>query len=207
MQIPPAYKQNTTGAMTYPAPGTFNRLLFKSPLIWWRMGLGPLLGHSILVVTTWGRKTHVPRYTMLSFTLLEEGQIYVGAGWGAYCDWYRNIQSDPHVTVQIGKRTFNAIARRVTEINEFRRAATRLFETGGDSHFRPYLESLGIEYDLEDMVAKRDRLYQIALDPIGEEEGMICPPPIEADLGWVWGVMAASFAVGWLVGKGGRRRH
>jgi hypothetical protein len=68
--------------MTCPPQGTFNRMLIKSPLVWWRMGLGSVLERSMQVLTTWGRKTHTPRWTMLAYTMLEDGNVYVGAGWG-----------------------------------------------------------------------------------------------------------------------------
>jgi hypothetical protein len=72
-----------------------------------------------------------------------------------------------------------------------------VLETGGDSHFIPWLESLDIAYDLDDLVAKRDRVYMVALDAT-DEPG---PPPMPVDLKWVWGVMLASFVAGWLMGR------
>ncbi len=167
MDATASYEQKARGAMAYPARGTLNRLLFKTPLIWWRMGLGPILGHSMLVLTTWGRKSRVPRHSMLSFTPLPE-HIYVGAGWGTHCDWYQNLVADPHVTVQVwdrqvtakaGEVIFPALGRRVTDEAEFRQVSHRLFETGGDSHFKPWLDSLGIAYSHEDLVAKRERVH------------------------------------------------
>jgi hypothetical protein len=76
----------------------------------------------------------------------------------------------------------------------------------GDSHFRPYLASLGINFDLEDMLAKRDRQYQIALDPVKGEQAQTCLPPMQSDLAWVGWTMAVSFAGGWLLGRFTRRR-
>src|SRR5512143_1374833 len=122
------FSQDASGSMTYPARGTLNRLLFKTPLLWWRSGLGWLLGRYMLVLSTWGRKSHTPRHTMLSYTPIND-TIYIGAGWGERCDWYRNLQADPHVTLQVwsqqvtgqkGEVAIPAIARRVTEENEFR---------------------------------------------------------------------------------------
>lgn len=206
--------QAATGAMTYPAPGTLNRLLFKMPLVGWRMGAGSVLGRSLLVLTTWGRKTRLPRHTMLSFTSIN-GRIYVNAGWGECCDWYRNLQADPHVTLQLwsqpathtkGEVVLPALARRVEDEDEFRLVTRRLFETGGDSHFKPYLASLGVAHDHEDMVAKRDRFHQVALDlqsiqPGGTLKQQDFPPAMPADLKWVWAVIAVSFFFGWLVGR------
>ncbi len=200
--------------MAYPNPGTLNRLLFKSPLIGWRMGLGGILGSSMLVLTTWGRKSHLPRHTMLSYTPMP-GTIYVGAGWGRRCEWYQNLLVDPHVTLQVWSEAVTgsknelvipSLARRVTEEDEFRRVSMRLFETGGDTHFRPYLQSLGVSYDHEDMVAKRDRFHQVALDlqPVESDTRRLAdnfPAAMEIDLQWVWAVMAGSFILGWMVGR------
>ena len=202
------YHQQATGAMAYPTSGTLNRVLFKTPLIWWRMGLGPLMGrgafiYPMLLLTTWGRKSCLPRHTLLSATALN-GTMYVGAGWGERADWVRNLQADPHVTVQLGYMRSNppygpvyyALARRVTDLDEFTSLANHLLETGGDSHMLPYLQSLGIEFNLDDLIAKRQRLYQFALEPT-DQPG---PPPMEVDLKWVWAAMSASFALGWLTG-------
>ncbi len=219
MDADAGYKQDASGAMTYPDPGTLNRLLFKSPLIGWRMGLSAILGPAMLVLTTWGRKTHLPRHTMLSYTPLP-GCIYVGAGWGERCDWYQNLMVNPNVTVQVhskdvtgqnGEIVLHRVARRVTDEEEFRRVSKRLFETGGDSHFRPYLQSVGIDFDHEDMVAKRDRLYQVALDIQPPEPGTSTslgafPPAMDIDLKWIWPVLGGAFGLGWLIGRLGRRR-
>ncbi len=74
---------------------------------------------------------------------------------------------------------------------------------------RPWLKSLGIAYDHDDLVAKRERVHQVALDlqpvgPQGKIDGRVYPPPMETDLRWVWAVMAGAFGMGWLVGR--RRR-
>ncbi|OGN93807.1 MAG: hypothetical protein A2Z71_11665 [Chloroflexi bacterium RBG_13_50_21] len=217
MQVTAPFTQQATGSMTYPDRGSLNRLFFKTPLIWWRMGMGGILGRSMLVLTTWGRKSHLPRHTMLSFTPMKD-RIYVEAGWGSSCDWYQNLMADPHVTLQVcsqavtglrGEVVIPTLARRVTDEAEFRNVSQRLFETGGDSHFKPWLSSLGIRYDHEDLVAKRERVHQVALDlqpvEIGSrilESGY--PPAMQSDLQWVWAVMAGAFLLGMLVGR--RRR-
>jgi len=87
--------------MAYPARWTLNRLLFKTPVVWWRMGLRPLLWRRMILVTTWGRKSRLPRHTMLSYTL-HAGKAYLIAGWGARADWYQNTVSDNHTTAQLG---------------------------------------------------------------------------------------------------------
>jgi len=196
------YPQQASRAMTYPAKGTLNRIIFKSPLIGWRMGLGSLMSHpamggsKMLVLTTWGRKSQLPRHTMLTYVSAGDKE-YLCSGWGPRSDWYQNIIADPAVTVQSWRKTYAAKARQVRDLDEFSQATREMFASGGDSHFATWLESLGIRYDPLDMIDKRERLYILALDP-SEETG---PPPLAADLTWVWGVMAA-FAVGfWLAVK------
>jgi deazaflavin-dependent oxidoreductase (nitroreductase family) len=197
------YPQEASGAMTYPAKGTLNRIIFKSPLIGWRMGLGSLMSHpalggnKMLVLTTWGRRSQLPRHTMLTYASAG-GKEYLCSGWGPRSDWYQNIIANPAVTVQTYHKTYTAKARQVQGLDEFTQVTQEMFASGGDTHFTTWLESLGIQYDPQDMIDKRERLYILALDP-SEETG---PAPLEADLTWVWGVMAA-FAVGlWLAVRG-----
>ncbi|MBI5932595.1 MAG: nitroreductase family deazaflavin-dependent oxidoreductase [Chloroflexi bacterium] len=159
----PSFKQDTTGPMAYPARGTLNRFLFKSFVIWWRMGLGPLLRRWMLLLTTWGRKSRLPRHTMLSYTLYT-GKAYLISGWGKRTDWYQNITANPHVTAQMGTSPYYAMARRVIDVEEYSEVMQIMLQTGGDSHFKPWLKSLGVAYDLNDLVVKRDRVYLVALD-------------------------------------------
>jgi deazaflavin-dependent oxidoreductase (nitroreductase family) len=185
--------------MTYPKKGTLNRLLFKSPLIWWRMGLGKILSHTalsgnkMLVLTSWGRKSLKPRHTMLSYALVGDRE-YVSSGWGARTDWYKNILEDPHVTVQVRGRVYSARAHRVQDIDEYTQIAQEMFATGGDTHFISWLESFGIEPNIQDVIDKRERLVLVAFDK-SEEDG---PPPMAIDLKWIWGVMLFVLVSIWL---------
>jgi deazaflavin-dependent oxidoreductase (nitroreductase family) len=182
-------EQGSAGRMTYPARGTLERLYYKLPLLLWRMGLGGYLchpkrgGNRMLVLTTRGRKSGQPRHTMLSHVPVGEAD-YVCSGWGPRSDWVRNITNDPLVTVQPFKLCYGAQARAVTGLDEFRRFAEEIFQAGGDSHFKPWLESMGIEYTLEDMIAKRGHLLVYTFDRI-DRKG---PEPLSTDLVWLWGV-------------------
>lgn len=194
--MPSSFQQDAAGPMTYPARWTLNRLLFKSPVIWWRMGLAPLLWRWMLLLTTWGRKSRLPRYTMLSYTL-HAGKAYIISGWGQRTDWYQNTSADPHVTVQLGRSPYSAIARRVVDVEEYATVVQIMLRTGGDSHFKPWLKSLDIAYDLNELVAKRDRVHLVALDPTDQ----VGPPPIASDLIWVWASILAGVVVVWLLAR------
>ena len=91
--------------------GPFFKWIFKLPVLQYRLGLGWLTGRYILLLTTTGRKTGKPRHTPLEYVYDREGDRYrIAAGWGGNTDWYRNLLANPHVTVQVGRRKFAAIA-------------------------------------------------------------------------------------------------
>jgi deazaflavin-dependent oxidoreductase (nitroreductase family) len=68
----------------------------------------------VLLLTTKGRKSGLPRVTPLQYEDVD-GVIYIASARGAQADWVRNIRADPHVTVQIGARTFEAIAEPILD--------------------------------------------------------------------------------------------
>ena len=169
--------------MVYPGRGWRKRLV-KAPVVYWRLGLGPILGRILLLLTTTGRKSGRPRRTMLDYTVME-GRKYIGSGWGE-TQWYKNILADPRVTVQTKDGVERAIARPVADDGEltrlyglYRRRARRL---PGEWAWKRWLESWGIQDNVEDFVAKKDRLYFLRLDPTDETT----PAPRKADLVWVW---------------------
>jgi deazaflavin-dependent oxidoreductase (nitroreductase family) len=193
-------EKKTPGSMAYPKKGTFNSVLYKIPLIVWRLGFGPILSHpalggnKMLVLTSWGRVSKLPRHTMVSYTITNES-VYVVSGWGERSDWVKNLLANPEVTVQVGRKTFSAHARRVEKESEVREIALSLFQSGGDSHFAAWLEALEIEYSLDDLMAKRERVYFVGFDPV-EEAG---PPPLKADLMWVWGLVFGIVVLLWVI--------
>ena len=101
----------------------------KTPALIWRLtrignrlvrrliprGLGPK--NLVLVLTTTGRKSGLPRQTPLQFELID-GVYYVGSARGVQADWYRNLVANPKVQVQVQGRRFNAAAEPVTDPQE-----------------------------------------------------------------------------------------
>jgi deazaflavin-dependent oxidoreductase (nitroreductase family) len=95
------------------------KLPFRSPpsaliIRLYGMGFAPLLGRLILLLTTTGRKSDLPRVTPLQYELVD-GQYYIGSARGIKADWFRNILADPHVRVRVKSREFAAIAEPVTD--------------------------------------------------------------------------------------------
>lgn len=82
------------------------------------IGLGPLIGRIILLLTTTGRKSGKKRVTPLQYELIGS-DYYLGAARGLQADWVRNIQSDPHVDIRVGGKYIQGIAEIVTDTSRF----------------------------------------------------------------------------------------
>ena len=90
------------------------RRIQGGPRLAYRIGLGPLIGRVVLLLTTTGRKSGLARTTPLQYEDLE-GLIYVISARGEQADWVRNLRADPHARVQIGRRRFAALAEPITD--------------------------------------------------------------------------------------------
>ena len=164
-------------------------MVMNMPLLYWRLGLRPLLVRArlfrFLVLTTKGRTSGQTRHTMLVHFVLD-GRIYIGAGWGERTQWYQNILTDPRVTVQARGPALGAVARVIMDDEELRRLYRHLRGMGPLWLWRRSLASWDIRDEVEDFVAKKGRIPFLRLDPLNE-----CPlPPLRANLIWVWPVLA-----------------
>jgi deazaflavin-dependent oxidoreductase (nitroreductase family) len=119
------------------------------PVGLYRIGLAEQLGRSTLLLTTHGRKTGRRRTTPLSYAA--EGDVtYLLSGMGPASDWLRNLQADPHVAVQIGRRRFDALAETIVDPAEHRRVLCLLTEqalrTGPPPAMQRFMRRLGFDY-------------------------------------------------------------
>ncbi len=77
-------------------PGPLLCWLFKLPLYTYNLGFGRLFGNRILLITTRGRKSGMPRTTALEyFNDPQTGAYKVMAGWGGKTDWVKNLRACP----------------------------------------------------------------------------------------------------------------
>ncbi len=72
------------------------------------------IGRVVLLLTTTGRKSGLPRVTPLQYEE-QDGVIYVGSARGVQADWYRNLVACPRVKVQIGRQCFEGLAEPITD--------------------------------------------------------------------------------------------
>ena len=82
------------------------------------IGLGPLVGKIILLLTTTGRRSGKKRVTPLQYEEID-GLYYLGAARGLQADWVRNIQACPEVEVRVGARHFLGFAEVVNDPLKF----------------------------------------------------------------------------------------
>jgi deazaflavin-dependent oxidoreductase (nitroreductase family) len=78
----------------------------------YKRGIGPT--RIVLLLTTIGRKSGLPRITPLQYEAID-GVIYIASARGQDADWFKNIRANPNVHVQMRDREFDAIAEPVTD--------------------------------------------------------------------------------------------
>ena len=86
----------------------------KAHRMLYAIGLGPLIGWIILLLTTTGRRSGLKRITPVQYELIGS-DYYIGAARGLKADWVRNIQNNPQVEVRVGARHFRGTAGVVTD--------------------------------------------------------------------------------------------
>jgi deazaflavin-dependent oxidoreductase (nitroreductase family) len=96
------------------APKFLLRAIHFPPQVAYALGLGPLLGRMVLLLTTTGRKSGKPRVVPLQYEEID-GKYHLGSSRGLDADWVRNIQADPRVAVRVKSRRFRGRAEIVTD--------------------------------------------------------------------------------------------
>lgn len=88
------------------------RLGLRLPIWLYRFGLGWMLGDRFLMLVHTGRKSGLPRRTVIEVVQHDKANntYYVVSGWAEKSDWYQNIRKTPQVTVQVRGRKFKSQA-------------------------------------------------------------------------------------------------
>lgn len=178
----------------YPAR-PLHRAIYRLPILEWRLGLGPLIGRMILILSTTGRKSGLVRRTALQYHRCN-GRVFVLNGYGDCADWYRNILADPHVTLQTATGVQPARGRRVTDKAELHAAYDCFAHSPA---LRATTRLLGVPMTREVFSANRDQFCLVVFEPTGEPT----PPPLPADLAWIWLIIPVALMQRWLA----RRPH
>jgi deazaflavin-dependent oxidoreductase (nitroreductase family) len=103
-------------------PNTFDwskmKNIQKIHRVLYAIGLGPVIGGFIVLLTTTGRKSGKQRVTPLQYEKIG-AEYYLGAARGLNADWVRNIQSNPRVELRVGAKHVHGTAEIVTDSSRF----------------------------------------------------------------------------------------
>ena len=151
-----------------------------------------------MVLTTIGRTSGQPRHVIVGAIFIDD-RLYVVNPFGDRAHWYRNLLADPIVTLQRRGKTWTARAARATDRDE----AVMLYEqTPGatGTMLRWMLRAQGLGETAEDFADNIDRFCFVRFDEVHEAG----PPPMKADLVWVWPVVVAIGLTGLLARRSRR---
>ena len=156
------------------------RQVMQLPFVLWRIGLGPVFGRIILVLSATGRRSGQTRRVALEFHKMN-GKKYALSAFGTRSAWYCNILADPHVTVQSADGTERMTARRVTDDDELL-DVMRVFIRRDPPLIRWFLHSLGIQPESQSIIANKELIHLLRFDPTNAA----APAGLDVDLAWIW---------------------
>jgi deazaflavin-dependent oxidoreductase (nitroreductase family) len=112
-------------------PGGITRFFLRLPIWLYRLHLGWLLGNRFVMFRHTGRKSGLPRYTVVEVVHHDPtaDTYIIASGWGEKSDWFQNIQKEPEVLLYTGRRHRAAKATRLS-VDE----ATRALEDYAGRH-------------------------------------------------------------------------
>jgi deazaflavin-dependent oxidoreductase (nitroreductase family) len=88
------------------------RILARLPIQLYRVGLGPVLGPRMMLLTHTGRVSGRPRHVVVEVVAHDtaSGSWTIASGYGPQAQWYRNLRHSPGATVQTGRRRHHVSA-------------------------------------------------------------------------------------------------
>ncbi len=92
------------------------RLLARTPIWLYRLGLGWLLGKRFVLLNHVGRVSGKPRQVVLEVVDYDPAsrRVIVCAGFGPKSQWYQNLLAEPDVSIQLGAKKWDVTARPLT---------------------------------------------------------------------------------------------
>ncbi|MFP3989016.1 nitroreductase family deazaflavin-dependent oxidoreductase [Streptomyces sp. E11-3] len=95
-----------------PPRTALRRVVLRAPISLYRIGLGGLLGHRLVLLTHIGRVSGQPRKVVLEVVAQDEqpGSYLIASGYGERSQWLRNVLAQPRVCYQVGWRKYEGTA-------------------------------------------------------------------------------------------------
>lgn len=164
-------------------PSYIKRLESITPLIAWRLGLGPISGRYKMIITYIDHKTGNPSKNALEFFQVN-GIKYIANLTGFQSKWYRNLLADPKVTIQTFEGSEQMVAVPVSQDDELITVIEWLLNNK-KTLISQHLKDLGISIDRKDILKHKKELLFIRFDPTSEPT----PRGLEVDLAWIWPIL------------------
>ena len=97
-------------------PRGLTRWFFRFPILFYRLGMGWLLGGRFLLLYHIGRKSGLSHQTVLEVVNHDQATdtYYVAVGFGPKTDWYRNLLQTPQTMIQVKQRKLKVKADPLT---------------------------------------------------------------------------------------------
>ncbi len=179
------------------------RLLNRSMLLMWRLGLGgmmanPQIGY-VMVLATTGRKSGERRLVPLNFA--EQGKsVFCLAGFGKRTHWLLNVEADPRCELWLpdGRRVYGKGTVVTDEDKRVEMIRTILVRAGfaakvAEPGLDPVTAPVAVVAELGQSFGQRYEVVEIELgDPASGPGG-------PGDLTWVWPVAGVAGALAWLL--------
>jgi deazaflavin-dependent oxidoreductase (nitroreductase family) len=98
-------------------PRGLKAIPWRFPIWLYRLHLGWIVGHRMLLLIHKGRISGKDRTAMLEVIKYdrETNTNYVASGFGEKSDWFQNISKTPDVVIQVGSQKFTALAENLPE--------------------------------------------------------------------------------------------
>ncbi len=183
----PTTPEKTSTSHLFPYPNQIGRFLLRSPLFFYRLGLGDLLNvFHLMVLTTRGHRSGMTRHTPIDYRQ-HGSKVYLLSAWGERPTWFRNIQADPNVKVQQGRKVYAARARIVDNPGEALRVL-HLFRRTSPIVYDMLLAKMSASQriDANSMPEISKKFTLIRLDPQPDNHRLT---ELKPNLLWVWGVV------------------
>lgn len=144
------------------------RMAFRMPIYLYRLRLGWLMGHRVLLLTHRGRKSGCLYRTPLEVIRHDPAtQERIGvSAWGEKADWYRNIKANPAMEIRIGRERYISEQRFLSLEEVYAEIAAY-----GRHHpwlVRTILRWLGFRFDGTEQARRRfaDSVRMVAFRPV-----------------------------------------
>ena len=153
--------------------------LDKVPLLFHRLGLARWMPERFVILTTWGRKSNLPRRVVVD-AIRTGGAVYVACSRGEATLWVKNLQSRPVATLQHGAQTWFMQARLVESDSEEEDVLSSLKRLSPVT-YRRFRRDRSISDSAPAAGARSGRALFMRFEP-GPATG---PPPLDRDLCWL----------------------